>query len=199
MQDFIVALRVAGRRCLVIGDGTEASRRVESLLERGAVVTWLKRTPESDVVASERLSVQVRAFDAADLEGVWLAVLTDRDRDLARRVAGFAEARCIWFCAVDQPELTSFAHVALASAGLVQVAVGTGGAVPALARRLREEIERLLSESGLGPFAEALARLRESLSPKERRERLGPLLERVRLSGRLELPEIPQQPLGRED
>lgn len=198
MPDLLVALRVAGRRCLVIGRGREASRRVEALLECGALVTWLTEPAGTQRVASERLSVRVRPFDVADLDGVWLAILTDRDQELACRVAALAEARGTWFCAVDQPEFASFVHVALARAGSVQVGVGTGGTAPALARRLREEFERLFSESGLGAFADALGRLRRRLSAHERREKLEPLLARLRFTGRLELPEIVDQPTGRE-
>jgi siroheme synthase-like protein len=189
MQDLIVALRIDGRRCLVIGGGDEAERRVRALLERGALVTWLGTGSEAP--ASERLSVLARPFDEADLDDAWLTVLTDRDRALARRIAAAAEARGRWFCAVDQASLGSFSHLALASAGPVQVAIGTGGAVPGLARRLRQELERVFGESRLGAFATALSRLRRVWSPAERRERLGPLLEGVRLTGALSVPPDP--------
>jgi uroporphyrin-III C-methyltransferase/precorrin-2 dehydrogenase/sirohydrochlorin ferrochelatase len=120
---------------------------------------------------------------------MWLAVLTDRDEELACRIARAAEERRVFFCAVDQPEAGSYSHVAIARAGPVFAALGTQGEAPALARRLRELIEELFNAAGLGPFAERLAALRRETPAERRRDVLNKAVEGVRLEGNLVLPE----------
>jgi siroheme synthase (precorrin-2 oxidase/ferrochelatase) len=89
---------------------------------------------------------------------------------------------------VDEPDVGSFSHVAIARAGPVFAALGTQGEVPALARRLRELIEQLFVRAKLAAFAEKLATLRRSLPPEERREALNRAVRDVSLEGELVLP-----------
>ena len=168
---FPVALKLVGRACLVVGAGDEARARAAALEAAGAKVT----------IVSD-------AFDPSDLDGMWLAVLTDRDDELAARIARAAEERRVFFCAVDQPEAGSYSHVAIARAGPVFGAFGTQGEAPALARRLRELIERLFDEADLGPFAKRLAELRAHTPPERRRDVLNAAVEGVRIDGSLVLP-----------
>jgi precorrin-2 dehydrogenase/sirohydrochlorin ferrochelatase len=189
---FPVGLRLSGRHCLVVGSGEEAVRRAETLVLGGAIVRVICEHPTDDLSAlgaSGTLALVPRAFDDLDLEGVWLAVLTDPDRALAERISRAAERRCVFFCAVDQPAFGSFSHLALARSGDVTLAISTNGKAPALARRLREELERVLGESSLGAFVERLARLRDKTPSNERHSVLGHAVERVRLTGNLEVPE----------
>lgn len=168
---FPVALKLVGRACLVVGTGDEARARAAALEAAGAKVTLVSR-----------------AFVPSDLDGMWLAVLTDRDDELALRIARAAEERRVFFCAVDQPEAGSYSHVAIARAGPVFAALGTQGEAPALARRLRELIEELFDGAGLGPFAESLAELRKNTPPERRRDVLNAAVEGVRIEGSLVLP-----------
>ena len=167
---FPVALRLRGRRCLVVGTGDEANGRVRALAEAGAEV------------------VSVALFNPSDLEGVWLAVLADRDGEAADRMARECETRRIFFCAVDDPRVGSYSHLALARAGNVVVAIGTNGEAPALARRLRELFQELFERAGLARFAERHAELRRSTRSEDRRAVLGAHVEGVRVAGELVLP-----------
>jgi siroheme synthase (precorrin-2 oxidase/ferrochelatase) len=167
---FPIALKLAGRRCLVVGTSDEARSRAAALAEAGAVVV---ATPE---------------FSPAALEGAWLAVLADRDAELAARMDAECEARRIFFAAVDEPRFGSYSHLALARAGGVVVAIGTNGEAPALARRLREVIQDLFARSGLAAFAERHAALRRLTPPERRRDVLGADVRDVRLEGELVLP-----------
>jgi siroheme synthase (precorrin-2 oxidase/ferrochelatase) len=170
---FPVALKLVGRACLVVGTGDEARARAAALEAAGAKVT---------IVSG--------AFVPSDLDGMWLAVLTDRDEELATRIARAAEERRVFFCAVDQPEAGSYSHVAIARAGPVFAALGTQGEAPALARRLRELLEELFNAAGLGPFAERLAALRRDTPPERRRDVLNEAVEGVRIDGNLVLPKV---------
>src|SRR6202000_1554455 len=96
------------------------------------------------LAASGRVELRERAFDDSDLNDIWLAVLVDNDAALATRIAALAERSQVFFCAVDQPEHNSYAHMAQARAGLLTIAISTAGQAPALGRKLREELERLL-------------------------------------------------------
>lgn len=174
MKGFFVALDLTGKPCIVVGSSGEAAFRVGLLRDHGA-----------DVVRFERESPTT-----ADLERAWLVVLADRDAELAVRLGAFCEANRILFCAVDQPGQNSFHHVAMTRVGEVTVAIGTDGRAPSLARKLREELARVLEASGLGAFSEKLALLRERTPSFDRRERMGRAVAGVRLTGELELPEL---------
>jgi siroheme synthase (precorrin-2 oxidase/ferrochelatase) len=167
---FPVALKLEGRACLVVGSGEEARARAAALQAAGASV----RTVET--------------FVPELLDGVWLAVLTDRDSALAERMARHAEEHRVFFCAVDQPDVGSYSHVAIARAGPVFAAIGSHGEAPALARRLRELLEDLFERAELGTFAESLAELRRKTPVTERREVLNDAVSAVRIEGDLVLP-----------
>lgn len=169
---FPIALKLVAKRCLVVGKNEEARARAAALEAAGAVVTVVEQ------------------FSAQDLDGAWLAVLTERDPALAERVAREAEARRVFFCAVDQPEVGSYSHVAITRAGPVFAAFGTQGEAPALARKLRELVEELFTKAGLGSFAERLAELRRRTPPERRRDVLNAAVDDVRLEGTLVLPDL---------
>jgi siroheme synthase-like protein len=191
---FILALSLSGRRCLVVGSSAEAAARVQALLRAGAEVTLVAdRLAEELAPLHEqgRLRWLERGFEASDLDGQWLAVLVEQNAELARRMATAADERRIFFCAIDQPEFGSFSHLAQARAADLIIAVSTSGRVPALASRLREELQRLLDDANMAAFFEKIARLRRELPPASRRSVLQRTLSALKLSGKLLLPELP--------
>jgi precorrin-2 dehydrogenase/sirohydrochlorin ferrochelatase len=149
-------------------------------------------TPEI-VELEARVDIQLarRQFIESDLDQKWLAVLTDSDPVLAARMARAAKDKKVLFCAVDAPEFNSYAHVAVARADTLFLAIGTEGRAPALSRRLREELQRLLDEAGADRFVAALAALRQTTPSADRAARLGQAVAALRFTGRLELPELP--------
>lgn len=187
---FPLALHLDDKPCLVVGSDLEARDRALALCEAGARVEVVSATPCPELVeftALRSVPLAQRAFVPDDLNDKWLAVLVDRDFELGARLAALCDERRILFCAVDQPQKNSFSHLALARAGVVVVAIGTNGRVPALGRRLRQELERVFEEAGLAAFADRLAALRDSVTPDQRRSVLGALTSAVRFEGRLRL------------
>lgn len=187
---FPVALKLGGRRCLVVGSGSQATRRARELMEAGAEVHVIAEQPEaelSSLVDERGAALERRGFEERDLDGVWLAVLAEHDPALAARIGREAEARQLLFCAVDQPVHGTFSHMARARAGCVQAAVATSGQAPSLARRLAEELQRLFDAAKLGAFADRLAALRAATAASERSRVLGEAVAGVRFSGELEL------------
>lgn len=176
---------LAGRGVLVVGGGTVAARKVRRLVQAGARVTVV--APElcaglRETAADPHVDVMKREYRSADIEGKWLVVAATDDEELNRRVSAEAAAARIFCNVVDQPELCTFQVPARVRRGLLQIAISTGGASPALARRLRVELE-----DQFGPayalLLETMADLREHVQakypdrPKRRRELLESFLD----------------------
>lgn len=194
---FPVGMRLSGLRCLLVGSGDEAERRATALVAAGARLRVASENPPPGLrrmAADGALALAMRTFEEQDLEEVWLAVLSDPNPELAATMAEAAAKYRVFFCAVDQPEHSTFFHPAIARSGPVVVAVSTTGTAPSLSRRLREEFERVLVEANLGAFAEALATLREATPSEERRTVLGTAVANVRFTGVLEVPETNTPP-----
>jgi siroheme synthase-like protein len=168
-----VSLVVAGRRCVVVGAGRIAARKVAGLLEAGAEVVVVAPTTGDRVREwAERGAVTLheRGFLPSDLEGAWLAFSATGDKSVDRAVAEAAEAGRVWLGTADEPSVGSMSAVSALRRGDLVVTVGTGGRSPALAVWLR----RRLAEE-LGPeyatlvdiMSEARERLRSEGRPTE--------------------------------
>lgn len=187
---FPVALVLEGRACLVVGTGPELATRTAALLAaraRPIVVSPNASEEVKQLAAAGAIELREREFVDSDLNDVWLAVLVDANPPLAAHMGRIADANRVLFCAVDQPEQNSYAHMAQARAGLLTIAISTAGEAPALGRRLREELERLLSQSDMATFAAELAALREATPSAERKRVLGDAVAGVHFSGELKL------------
>jgi siroheme synthase-like protein len=191
-KSYPIAIHLEARRCLVVGGGEEAARRAKTMADAGARVHVVSPAACDELIGLAQAGgaeLSTRSFTESDLDHVWLVVQTDRDPALAERVGQACSARQLLFCATDHPARNGFSHMAIARAGLVKIAISTDGRAPALARRLREELQRLLDRSGLGALADRLAALRARTPSDERAAVLGAAVRGLRLTGELELPE----------
>jgi siroheme synthase-like protein len=137
-------LDVQGRRCVVIGAGTIAERKVAQLLESGGTVTVVspEATPTVKRWAVEgSVRWERRPYRQGDLLGAFLAITATDDESVNRAVHSAAEEHNVLLNVVDVPELCSFIAPAVVERGHVAVAISTAGTSPALARRLRELME----------------------------------------------------------
>jgi siroheme synthase-like protein len=165
LTGYPVNLLVAGRRCVVVGAGRVAARKVEALLEAGAAVHVVADRVGDEVAAwrgEGRVTVEERAFRDSDLDGAWLVTAATDDPAVNRAVYEAGEARRLWVNAADDPANCSFTLMSVVRRGDLLVTIGTGGRSPALAAWLKD---RLGSE--LGPeyetLLEVLADAREEL------------------------------------
>jgi precorrin-2 dehydrogenase/sirohydrochlorin ferrochelatase len=140
---YMACLDLEDRPCLVVGGGPVALEKVRGLLDCGARVTVVAPEILPDLLDLPVSFVEGR-YQASDLEGRFLVVAATDDEPLNRRVFGDAEARGMLCNVVDVPELCSFILPAVHREGPLAVAVSTGGASPALAKRLRDEIARVV-------------------------------------------------------
>ncbi len=156
---YMVCLDLEGRSALVVGGGSVALKKARGLLDCGARVTVV--APQVQTALLE-LDVEVvrRAYRSEDLESRFLVVSATGVPSVDRRVFGDAEARNLLCNVADGPELCNFILPAVHRQGPIAVAVSTGGASPALARRLRDDIAELVT-----PKHEQLADLLRDLRP----------------------------------
>lgn len=187
---FFAALNLAGKRCLLVGSGAEAERRVRALIECAAEVVLIAHEPTTELcelAAQGKLTLHRRRFLAEDMQSTWLAVLAERDAPLAAEMAQIADKLRVFFCAIDQPIQNSFAHMALARSGCVTAAISTEGRAPGLGRKLRDELYALFQRASLAEFAEEISDLRSGAALEERAQLLHDAVEGVRIEGELRL------------
>lgn len=167
-------LDLAGRWVLVVGGGGIAARRVSALLEVGARVRIVAIEANDDLrrMASEdtRVELHLRPYREGDLEGAALVFAATGAADVQKFIAEGAARRGLWVNAADDPAHCSFLMPAILERGPITVSVSTGGESPALAVRLRDELERSLGPE-YATAAELLGDLRRNLPPGEARMR----------------------------
>ena len=144
MAIFPVFLKLAGRKVLVVGAGPVAAGKLRALLDAEALVTVV--APDVvPAIAAAPVEIRRRAFEPADLEGVWYVVAA-APPEVNRAVAAAAHGRGIFVNAVDDIENASaYAGAVLQRAG-VTIALSTDGEAPALAGLLREALEAVLPD-----------------------------------------------------
>lgn len=159
-------LRVEGQRCVVIGGGKVAQRKIERLLEAGADVTVVAPTlsPELARWADQgSLRCERRPYRRGDLSGAALVFAATDSRQVNAAVAEDAQLLALPINVADDPAGSSFQVPAVIEREGLTLAVSTGGRSPAFARRLREELLELLSPERLA-LLDLYAELRASLS-----------------------------------
>jgi precorrin-2 dehydrogenase/sirohydrochlorin ferrochelatase len=154
-------LDLEGKRCVVVGGGEIAERKVQSLLECGAqIVVIAPQTTQAigDLARQGRVELSPKSYTRGDLAGA-LLVIAAATPDVNARVAREARQRRILVNVVDDPEHCDFIVPAVARRGPVLVAISSHGSSPALARRLRQLIEGCVGPE-YGELAELMGRLR---------------------------------------
>jgi precorrin-2 dehydrogenase/sirohydrochlorin ferrochelatase len=147
---FQVSLDLDGRPCLVIGGGRTAEERVGRLLDAGARVTLVSPglTPGlCDLAENDRFRHVAREFRESDLEGIFLVMNTlMSDPGLSRRLLDLSRERGFLLNAHDQPAHSNFLMPALVRRGKLRIAIGTSGASPGIARRIRQGLSAMFDE-----------------------------------------------------
>jgi len=151
MPDYFPAfLDLRGRRCLVVGGGAIAERKVHGLLECGArvgVVSPALVPALARLVASGRIEHRARAFRKVDARGCVLVIAATGVAAVDDAVAEAARRHGALVNAVDRPARCDFIYGSVLRRGELQIAVSTGGRAPALAREIRRRLEPVASAS----------------------------------------------------
>lgn len=144
-----IFLEVTGARCVVVGAGPVAQRKAQALLSAGAAVTVVapEATGRLELLAAEgKLQWVAESYQPAQLDGARLVLAATDDAELNARIAADARARGALVNVAEPPEAGDFAVPATVRRGGICIAVSTGGASPALAKKLREQIESVVGE-----------------------------------------------------
>lgn len=188
MGFYPVFLALDRRRCVVVGGGPVAERRVDGLLAAGATVTVVSPTLTAALAAlaaAGRITHEPRGYRPGDLAGFDLAFAATDTGDVNGAVAAEARQHGIWVNAADDPARCTFILPALVRRGDLTVAVATGGTSPALARAIRDDLEAHLTAE-YATLAEIAAEVRRELraagrvaTAKAWRRALGPDVRRL--------------------
>jgi len=147
MGPYPVVLDLGGRPVLVVGGGAVAERKVEGLRAAGAsimVVSPRVSARLAKMADDGDIRVRLRSYRRSDLRGVAIVFAATDDRNVNAAVAADSRRRRIWVNAADDPDHCDFILPSVLRRGSLLVSVTTGGRSPALARIVREELERLL-------------------------------------------------------
>lgn len=148
-QYYPVFLNVRGKRCVVAGGGEVALRKVRVLLEYGADVIVVSPSicSELGVLCREKkLEIIFRKYRTADLEGTFIVIAASDERDVNRKIAAEAKSGKVLVNVVDDAAVSDFLIPSSMSRGDLTVAISTGGKSPALARKIKNELELYFSE-----------------------------------------------------
>lgn len=172
---FPMLVSLAGRKCVVVGAGKIAAAKIDGLLNCGAAVTVVSSRAVPAIERRARggaLIWRQRAFRARDLDGAFLAVAATNSSETNAAVFRACATRGVLCNSVDDPEHCDFIYPAVVRRGPLQIAISTGGRSPALAARLRRELERQFGPEW-GAWVDELGRLRNALleSPMPARTR----------------------------
>jgi precorrin-2 dehydrogenase/sirohydrochlorin ferrochelatase len=171
-------VKLDGRRCLVVGAGNVAEAKIESLLATAASVHVVApvATPKVREWARQgRIDWDAREYAPADLGGIFLVIAATGSPALHDEIYAEAKSREILCNAVDEPQRCDFYFPAVVRRGELQIAISTGGLSPALAQRLRKELEQQFGpewEQWLAKLGQTRDELQSIPMPPEQRKRL---------------------------
>jgi precorrin-2 dehydrogenase/sirohydrochlorin ferrochelatase len=152
-DQYPVNLILEGKRCLVVGGGPVAARKVAGLLACGAVVHVIATSPGPDVEALP-VVLERRPYRRGDLDGYRLVIAATNDHAVNAAIFDEGEAAGTWVNSADDPAACSFTLPSVIRQGPIMVTVSTGGRSPALATWLKGRIE-----DRLGPEYQVLVDL----------------------------------------
>jgi precorrin-2 dehydrogenase/sirohydrochlorin ferrochelatase len=182
---FPIFLKLRGRRAVVAGGGPLAQSKLAGLLRAAAdvVVVAPEATRRIRALAEQgRVQWKPREFKSADVRGAFLVIAATNSSAINRAVFRACRRAKVLCNVVDDPEFCDFFYPAVARRGALQIAISTAGASPALAQRLRRELEEQFGPE-YARWLQAVARerqkvLKSKLPPEEKRRRLHRIVSR---------------------
>jgi precorrin-2 dehydrogenase / sirohydrochlorin ferrochelatase len=165
MSYFPVLLDMSGKKAVVLGGGTVARRKIETLLECGAIVQVISKSLTHELqnlLERGEITHLATEFEERFITDAFVLIIATDDRDLNGRVSKIAKERNILVNTVDQPEECTFIVPSVIRRGDLIIAVSTSGKSPALAKKIRESLEELFGKE-YGYFLNMMGRIRKDL------------------------------------
>ncbi|MFC1541946.1 bifunctional precorrin-2 dehydrogenase/sirohydrochlorin ferrochelatase [Candidatus Latescibacterota bacterium] len=145
-----VFIRLNGRKCVVVGGGKIASRKISDLLESGAEVTVIAEIPDrriKELAEKKEITLYNRRFEPGDIEGAFLVFAATDNDSVNAEIADIGSEAGALVNAVDNPSHCDFFSAGVVKRGPLRIAVSTSGFCPAVAAGIRRELEELFSKS----------------------------------------------------
>lgn len=168
-----VFLKLQGKKCVIVGAGEVAERKAARLLECGAEVAVIGREPAPGLRAlarEGRLEHITADYDetlVSIFKGAYLVISATDDRSVNESVRDAAQREGVPVNVVDDPQLCDFILPSIVQKGALQIAISTGGASPALARKIRIGLEREFGDE-YALFLDIMGELRARIVGKGR-------------------------------
>ncbi len=184
MAFYPLYIDIEGKKCVVVGGGDVAERKVASLVECGADVKVVspRFTPGIIRLAEEgRVEVARRGYETGDLEGATLAIVATDDHELNKKVHQEASENKIPVNVVDTPELCSFIVPSTVRRGDLIISISTSGSCPALAKNIRKQLQQMFGDE-YAEYCDILRDFRAQVAekygdPEERKRALNRLID----------------------
>src|ERR1700675_1651518 len=185
-------MKLQGRRCLVVGAGKVGEPKIGGLIDTGALIEVVSVDASETVrewAKAGRISLELRPFAPADLDGKFLAVVATASNRRNKLSYREAQQRGVLCNVVDVPKYCDFYYPAVVRRGDLQIAISTNGQSPSLSQKLRQQLERQFGP-GYAEWVKELGETRRlvlasDLDPKRKRELLHSLASREALKAAL--------------
>ncbi len=146
MRYYPIFLNLENKRCLVVGSGEVGKRKIRSLVDSGAEHVSIIDTRPADkdleqILALDHVEYKCREFQSSDLDDIFLVVTCTSNKAVNKRIGDLCHERNILCNIADLPERCSFIVPATVKRGDLTIAVSTSGQSPAVAKRIRRELE----------------------------------------------------------
>ena len=177
-------VRIEGKKCLVVGGGKTAERKVSTLLRYGGKVVLVSPDATGYIRSQsnkKRIVWHRRSFKLSDLNGAFLVFSTTGSGELNIKIGREAEKRSILFNLADNPEACDFISPSLVERGHLTVSISTDGLAPLLSKKIRQDLEKYFGKE-YRRYTELVAKVRSviiadnSLTAQEKKRRFQILL-----------------------
>ena len=166
-----IFLNLEGKKCVVVGGGEVALRKVRALLDSGARVVVVSPTLNSglaQLARVETISLISREYEPKDLKDAVIVVAATDIAEVNQNIAKKARKHGILVNVVDRPEESDFIMPSLVRRGDLILAVSTSGASPALAKKIRMRLEQTFGEE-YSPLLSLIKEVRQELKEQQLR------------------------------
>ena len=175
MSYFPFFVEIKDRKCLVVGGGVVALRKIEKLLPFGVEITVVSPAFCTEIEEMEGIRRICRKFEPADVEGNLFVIGATDDEMVNAEISALCRERNIPVNIVDDPEKCTFFFPALVKKGEFVAGFSTGGSSPLAAQFIRRKVEDAVPE-GFDRVVEIMAEIRgkikEEIPDIKKRERI---------------------------
>lgn len=149
MSRFPLFVDMKGRKCVVVGGGRIAARKIETLILFNAEIAVISPEITDKLLELKKtgsLTHLEKVYSEGDLEGAFLVIAATTDREVNERIAEEAAVKNIFVNVADNPERCTFIFPSVVKKSELVIGITTSGSYPAMSRSIREKIERLLAD-----------------------------------------------------